>query len=78
MTRASAEILLSQDVASRVNAVNQMVPLSQNQFDALVWFDFQSGEGNFAKSTLLKDLNNGKYGAVPADMIMWTNGGIRG
>lgn len=39
---------------------NLKVPVSQQQFDALVHFVYNVGEGNFKKSQLLRNLNNGK------------------
>jgi lysozyme len=40
---------------------NVKVPLRQNQFDALVHFVYNVGEGNFRKSKLLKALNSGNF-----------------
>jgi len=49
------------------------VPLSDNQFAALVSFAFNVGEGNFRKSTLLKKLNKGDYDSVPVELMKWVN-----
>lgn len=40
--------------ALSVNTLTKEIPLSQNQFDALVSFAYNCGLGNFQKSTLLK------------------------
>lgn len=47
------------------------VPLTQNQFDALVSFAFNIGIGAFRKSTLLKKLNAKQYSEVPKEMQRW-------
>lgn len=49
------------------------VPLSDNQFAALVSFAFNVGEGNFRKSTLLKRLNAGDYESVPQELMKWVH-----
>ena len=51
------------------------VPLTQNQFDALVSFVFNVGLGAFQKSTLLRKLNAGDYAAVPGELMKWTKAG---
>ena len=51
------------------------VPLNQNQFDSLVSFVYNLGEGSLASSTLLKLLNQGDYDSVPAQMMRWTKAG---
>lgn len=43
---------------------NVKVPLTQQQFDALFHFVYNVGEGNFKKSKLLRNLNNGDYEAA--------------
>ncbi|WP_247643165.1 lysozyme [Brucella sp. B13-0095] len=49
------------------------VPLTDNQFAALVSFDFNTGA--LDKSTLLKKLNKGDYAAVPVELMKWVNAG---
>ena len=45
------------------------VPLKQGQYDALADWVFNLGEGRLQMSTLLKVLNAGSYGSVPAQLI---------
>lgn len=65
--------LLDQDLDPAENAVNGAVavPLTQNQFDALVSFTFNVGNSAFRSSTLLKVLNAGQYDQVPTQMLRW-------
>lgn len=58
---------LYEDLASSVASVrrNVTVPITQGQFDSLVSFTFNVGDGAFARSTLLKRINAGDcYGAA--------------
>lgn len=77
VTKQEALARFDNDLIRFENAVDRLVkvPLSQNQFDALVSFTFNVGEGALAKSTLLKRLNRGEYAAVPAELMKWTRGG---
>lgn len=72
--------LLRQDVATAENAIrrNVNVKLTQNQFDALTSFVFNVGSGNFAKSTLLKELNQGNYSEVPNQLVRWNKATVDG
>lgn len=67
------DLLLGQDLVSREVCVEKMVrvPLSQNQFDALVIFVFNIGRKAFMDSTLLKQLNQGNYNGVPDQLRRW-------
>jgi peptidoglycan hydrolase-like protein with peptidoglycan-binding domain len=51
------------------------VPLTQNQFDALVSFTFNVGAGAFGGSTLLKRLNAGDYAGGADEFGKWTKSG---
>lgn len=52
------------------------VPLSQGEFDALVDFVYNLGEGNFRSSTLLRKLNAGDREGAAQEFARWykTNG----
>lgn len=69
--------LLSQDLEPAEKGVNSKVKvsLSQNQFDALVSFTFNTGIQAFAGSTLLKILNQANYAGVPDQLRRWVHAG---
>jgi GH24 family phage-related lysozyme (muramidase) len=51
------------------------VPLKPWQFDALVSFCYNCGEGNLAKSTLLKKVNAGDFEGAALEFHKWNKGG---
>jgi len=65
--------LLKQDLKDYEKVVNDSVkvPLTQNQFEALVSFAFNIGISPFHQSTLLKRLNQRQYDEVPVQMRRW-------
>lgn len=71
----AAERLLRQDITEAEKTVSRYVsvPLSQNQFDALVSFVFNLGAGNFRTSTLLKKLNAGDTAGASEEFLRWIN-----
>jgi lysozyme len=77
LTEQQVTALLEQDVQPAAAAVSNgvKVPLTQNQFDALVSFTFNVGVAAFTSSTLLKLLNQGQYDQVPAQLLRWTRAG---
>lgn len=75
ITEAQATELLRTDVAVAERAVqnNIFAPLSQNQYDALVIFAYNIGINNFAKSTVVKYINNPNFRSVlyPTVELAW-------
>ncbi len=73
ISAAQAEQMLTRDVCGAEQAVSRLVkvPLTQNQFDALVDFCFNLGPGCLASSTLLKALNGGRYDDAGAQLLRW-------
>lgn len=58
-------------LAERAIRNNVLVPLNQNQFDALASFIFNIGTGAFSKSTLLRKLNEYDYNGALAEFPRW-------
>ncbi|MDX2211670.1 MAG: lysozyme [Oculatellaceae cyanobacterium bins.114] len=73
ITAEQAEDLLRKDVEKFEKAVNSAVtvPLTDNQFSALVSFTYNLGAGALQKSTLLKLLNQGNYEAAAQEFLKW-------
>eukprot|EP00753_Platysulcus_tardus_P017782 PLAT6518.1.p1 GENE.PLAT6518.1~~PLAT6518.1.p1 ORF type:complete len:511 (+),score=202.35 PLAT6518.1:30-1562(+) len=81
ITRAQGTTYLRQDMAKFVKCVqdNVRVPLTANQFGALVSFSFNVGCKNFRDSTLLRNLNNNRdYAGVPYQLSRWHSDCTRG
>lgn len=75
-----ANKLFKRDLQSFENAVNRLVtvPLSQNQYDALVSFSYNVGIGALSGSTLLKKLNVGDYIGAADSFLSWNKGRVNG
>ena len=65
--------LLKQDTLDAEAAIKRLVkqPLTQGQYDALTSFVFNVGEGNFAKSTMLRRINEGQCFAAAKEFTRW-------
>lgn len=72
-TLKQCEELLRQDVRVAESAIKRLVtvPVTQEQYDALVSFVFNVGSGNFAKSTLLKKINANDCWGAGAEFSRW-------
>jgi GH24 family phage-related lysozyme (muramidase) len=74
ITLQQAQQILAADLASVEANVNMLVkvPINQNQFDALVSFDFNTGALN--RSNVLRAINSGQFKSVRPDLLMWVYG----
>lgn len=72
-TLDQAKSYFKQDLAKFEKTVNDSVkvPLSQNQFDALVSLTYNIGSSAFKGSTLLKLLNQKQYREAAAQFTRW-------
>lgn len=80
ITQAQSDALLVADLAKFEAAVARLVkvPVTQNQFDALVSFAFNLGGGALGGSTLLKLLNGGRYAEAAAQFSKWDKATVNG
>ena len=72
-----ADAWLQEDLQGAVDAVNQGVdvPLTQDEFNALVDFAFNLGDHALLASTLLRLLNQGDYAGAAAQFQLWDHAG---
>lgn len=77
ITAEESAAILARDLEKFERGVEKLVTIevTQNQFDVLVSFAFNCGLGALQKSTLLKRVNEGKFDAVPAELMKWTKAG---
>lgn len=70
---AACATLLQSDTRTAQAGVARLVkvPITQNQYDALVDFVFNVGEGNLSTSTLLRKLNAGDCRGAAAEFPRW-------
>ena len=80
ITREFAMELLKKDVERFEKAVNTLiiVELNQNQFDALVCFIFNTGEGGLKNTGVSKAVNSKNFAAVPAALRLWNKIKVNG
>ena len=77
ITQDQAEQMLLSELEENEGYIENMVtvPLTQNQFDALVVWIYNLGPTNFRNSTLLKELNAGNYNAAGQEITRWNKAG---
>ena len=77
ITQEEAEQMLLTELEEYEGYVEKYVtvPLTQNQFDALVVWVYNLGPTNFRNSTLLKELNSGNYTAAGNEITKWNKAG---
>lgn len=74
-TQEQADNALAEDLARFEEGVTKLlkVPVSSNQFSALVSFSYNLGLGSLAKSTLLELLNNGLATQAADQFEVWNH-----
>lgn len=84
-TMADAEAMLARELEATEQAVSLAVkvPLSQTQFDALVSFAYNVGNGwlgvgGHRQATFIARLNAGDYNAVPKGLLLFSRGANSG
>ncbi len=72
-----AERLLRRGVVSYEHDVSRVVrvPLTQNQFDALVSLAYNIGPRALSTSTLVRKLNERNYGGAADEFLRWNRAG---
>lgn len=77
ITSYGADLLLLQDIERFEREVERLVkvPLTDNQFSALVCFVYNIGVGNFTKSTLLKCVNEKRFIDASNEFLRWNKAG---
>ena len=76
-TREECDRAFAEDMEGFEKAVRRLVrvPLTAHQFDSLTSFCYNCGEGNLAKSTLLKKVNAGDHAGAAKEFARWNKGG---
>lgn len=77
ITKSQAKEYKLHDLKEFESTVNTSVkvPLTQNQYDALVSLSYNIGSGAFKNSTLLKKLNSGDYKGAAEQFLVWNKAG---
>jgi lysozyme len=73
ITKRQADVLLREDLEMFSAQLHRVikVPVTQNQYDALLSLCYNIGIGNFKKSTLLKLLNASDYNGAANEFSKW-------
>jgi lysozyme len=76
-TREECDQAFLEDMEGFERAVRRLVtvPLTAWQFDSLTSFCYNCGEGNLAKSTLLKKVNASDFAGAAKEFAKWNKGG---
>lgn len=77
ITESQAEMFLRQGLVRFEEDVAQLVkvPLTSDQFSALVVFTYNVGPGSLSQSTLRRKLNDGDYAGAAEEFLRWNKAG---
>ncbi|MBD1919769.1 glycoside hydrolase family protein [Microcoleus sp. FACHB-831] len=80
ITEQQAEAYLLDECSKFAQKVEKLVTasLNQNQFDALVSFCYNLGDGALGQSTLLKELNKANYLGAANEFPRWNKATVKG
>lgn len=72
-TREQADAALRSDLAAVAAGVDEavMVPLAQNEFDAVVSLAYNVGNGAVSRSTLMRRLNDSDFYGAAEEFLRW-------
>lgn len=77
ITEQQAQEFLLHDLKNFEKVINDVVkvPLTQNQYDAIVSLTYNIGSAAFSKSTLLRKLNARDYKGASEQFLVWNKAG---
>jgi len=77
LTQSQEEALLNLALPTYQQHVQNyvLVPVNQNQFDAMVSLDYNIGGGNFKSSSVVANLNKGDVAAAAESFKLWNKSG---
>lgn len=77
ITEQEAEQRLIADMQKAITAVKELVTvaITQGQFDALVDFTYNEGQGHLKTSTLLRKVNAGDFAGAVLEFDKWDEAG---
>lgn len=80
LTDSEVDTLLRQDIEPKAQTVRKSikVKITQSQFDMLTSLCFNIGSDAFAKSSLVRYINDGDFERAPAGFMMWTKARVDG
>lgn len=73
--RAMKQLLDSADAHAKGMTACIKVPLYQHEYDAYLSFTYNVGVGNFCKSDVLRELNQGNYEQACKNLLHWDYAG---
>lgn len=80
ITNAEATAFLLDDLQGFERIINSLVqvPITQNQYDAMVSLTFNIGGGNFKKSSVLRYVNQGEFTKAANSFLLFNKARIKG